>query len=227
VGRGFRIFYVATAVAVLASVFVGFAPTFYLRAAARGPLPALVVAHGTVFSAWVLLFLAQTTLVASGRLDLHRRLGLLGAALAVAVFSLGLATALAATRRAYGAGSPGALPFLALPFGDMALFGGFVSAGLLLRHRPETHKRLLMLATVALLSAAFARFPPRLTYGGPFAFGGIDAFVVALLAYDLATRRRPHPVSLWGGLTLVTVERLRILVSHSAAWLALAKLFMP
>jgi hypothetical protein len=226
VARWFPWFYVATAVAVLVSVFIGFAPTFYLREAARGPLPLLVVAHGTVFSAWVLLFLAQTTLVANGRVDLHRRLGLLGVALAVAVFALGLATAIAATRRAYAAGSQGALPFLALPFGDMALFGAFVTSGLLLRRRPETHKRLMLLATVALLSAAFARFPAKLTYGGPLAFGGIDAFAVALLAYDLATRRRPHTVSLWGGLTLVLVERLRILVSHSAAWLAFARLFM-
>jgi hypothetical protein len=212
------------AVAILVAVFIGFAPTYYFRGRFHdAPLPVLVQAHGAVFTAWVLLFCGQALLVGAGRVSLHRRLGLLGAALAPLVVLLGLATALLSVRRDLAAGHGGALSFLALPIGDMALFGGLAAAGLLLRRRPEAHKRLMLLATVALLSAAFARWPAALRLGGPLAFGGIDVFLVANLVHDLVVRKRVHPVSLWGGLIVAAVERLRLLVSHTTLWLELAR----
>ena len=61
-------------------VFVGFAPTYYLRAFYHAdPLPSVFRIHGLVFTAWVVLFVVQTALVSARRTDIHRRLGVVGA----------------------------------------------------------------------------------------------------------------------------------------------------
>ncbi|HYC33589.1 MAG TPA: hypothetical protein VEB59_14970, partial [Gemmatimonadales bacterium] len=70
-------FFTAMAVTAALIVFVGFAPSYYLRSyfgAGREP-SALVHLHGVLSTAWILLFVVQTSLVGAGRTDLHRRLG--------------------------------------------------------------------------------------------------------------------------------------------------------
>jgi hypothetical protein len=86
-----RLFYLGLAAAIAAAVLLGFSRTFFLRqwfpewARAHGAPETIFYVHGVVFAAWFLLLLVQPSLVTAGRVDLHRRLGLLGAALAVAV----------------------------------------------------------------------------------------------------------------------------------------------
>jgi hypothetical protein len=84
-GRRFdHYFFSAMAVLMLVTVFVGFGPTYYLAGVFHAPLPSLIIhLHGAVFSCWVLLLLAQTSLVSAGRVDIHRRLGMVGFVLAV------------------------------------------------------------------------------------------------------------------------------------------------
>jgi hypothetical protein len=77
--RSDNLFFSGMAVIVLASVFVGFAHTYYLAGVFKAPLPNLLVhIHGAVFSCWILLLIVQTSLVAAGRVDAHRRLGTIG-----------------------------------------------------------------------------------------------------------------------------------------------------
>ena len=73
-----RLFFVLMASAVIVAVFVGFAPTFYLRGSfvQTRPMSVLLHVHGIVFSAWVTLFLVQSLLIARGSRRLHQRLGL-------------------------------------------------------------------------------------------------------------------------------------------------------
>jgi hypothetical protein len=44
-----------------------------------------------------------------------------------------------------------------IPLGDMVLFAGFFIPAVIYRRRPEIHKRLMLLATTALLFAAAGR----------------------------------------------------------------------
>ena len=68
-----NVFFSAMAVVVLVSVIVGFSQTYFVA-----PLPNLIVKiHAAVFALWVLLLIAQTSLVAAKRTDVHRRLCLL------------------------------------------------------------------------------------------------------------------------------------------------------
>src|SRR5260370_34477324 len=89
-----KLFLSGMAVLILATVFLGFARSYYLAGVFKAPLPSLIIhIHGVVFSSWILLLLAQTSLVAVGRVDLHRRLGLLGFGLACLLVIVGLLAA--------------------------------------------------------------------------------------------------------------------------------------
>lgn len=219
-----RRFFVGIALAIALTVFAGFAPTYYLRAYYDPtPLQMRLHLHGVVFTGWILLLLAQTTLVAARRTDLHRRLGIAGAALALLLVAVGVYTAIAGARE--GAGPPGVPPlaFLAVPMMDMVMFAGLAGAGLWYRRRPEAHKRLMILATIAMLAAPIARLPfgaPLVGLPGVFAMA--DVFIVAVVVYDLVTRGRVHPATAWGGLAIVASQPLRLALSGTGAWLGLA-----
>jgi hypothetical protein len=211
------------ALAIAITVFAGFSRSYFLKSWYGTPeLSRLLHLHGLVFTTWVLFFLAQTTLVATGRTDLHRKLGVGGAVLAALLLIVGTTVL-----RVKGGGSspiPGVPPlsFLAVPLFDMVVFAILISAGLVLRNRPDTHKRLMTLATIALMSAPIARIPGVLRAGPPGFFGLTDLFIVAMLVYDLATRRKVHPATIWGGLVIVVSQPLRLMISGTPAWLAFA-----
>ncbi|MFL5542577.1 MAG: hypothetical protein ACJ8J0_26560 [Longimicrobiaceae bacterium] len=218
-----HVFYSGMAFAVAALVVVGFSPTFFLRSYFGGPeLTPLRIAHGSAFTAWVALFVVQTLLVATRRTPVHRRLGVAGAVLAVAMVGLGVALAISAARA--GRAPPGQEPraFLAIPLFDLATFAPLVAAAIWFRGRPETHKRLMLLATLSILGAAAGRLPPAAVYGPLFFFGVVDVLVLAGPVYDLATRRRVHPAYVWGGLLIILSQPLRLVLSGTAAWLAFA-----
>ena len=218
-------FYVGVAIAVLITVFLGFSRSYFLKAYFGTPKLSLYVhIHGLVFTSWVLLFLAQTTLVATGRTDLHRKLGVGGAVLAALLLIVGTTTAVLRVKGGGSSPIPGVPPlsFLAVPLFDMVVFAILIIAGLVLRNRPDTHKRLMTLATIALMSAPIARIPGVLRAGPPGFFGLTDLFIVAMLVYDLATRRKVHPATIWGGLVIVASQPLRLMISGTPAWLAFA-----
>lgn len=79
-GRRFdHFFFSGMALLMLVTVFVGFAPSYYLAGLLRAPLPSPIIhVHGALFSCWILLLVTQTSLVSAGRVDVHRRLGIAG-----------------------------------------------------------------------------------------------------------------------------------------------------
>jgi hypothetical protein len=214
--------------AVLATVIVGFAPTYYLKPLFATPaLPLSIHIHGAVFSAWVLLFAAQTSLVAANRTDLHKRLGIGGAVLVVAMVVSGTFVAIDSARRARPAlGALATAPplfVLVIPLASVVVFTILAGLGLYYRRRADAHKRLMLLATVALLPPALGRMRV-LNAAGPQAFFGVTVlFIAAVVAYDYWSRRRVHAVSLWGGLFLALSFPGRIALGHTDAWLTFAR----
>jgi hypothetical protein len=213
-----RRFYLAMALAVGMTTFVGFGPTFYLGPIydAR-PLPPLIVLHGVVFTAWIVLLLVQSSLVTLGRLHWHRRLGVAGAALASLMLVVGALAAIASARRGFAPNGLDPLTFMAVPFGSLALFAGFFGAAVAWRRRPELHKRLVLLATIAILTPAIARF--GFVHQRPvIALALTNLFVLVAIAYDWRSRGRVAPAYLWGGLAIALSGPLRILIGRSGAW---------
>lgn len=222
-----RLFYTGMSAAFILLVFAGFARTYYLRPYFGTPaLTPLLHLHGIIFTAWVVLLLAQTSLVAAGRTGTHRRLGVAGGALAALMLLVGTATAIIRARVIeVPPGSPSPLVFLTIPLGDMLVFGLLVGAGFYYRRRLDVHKRLMLLATISILPAAAARLPfAFIQETGPLAFFGIpDLFLIPCLGYDLLTRGRFHRATVLGGLLIVVSLPLRLFVGGTQAWLTFAE----
>ena len=76
-----RRFFTWMSVAMAAMTFAGFARTYFLAGLNDGPRPVLtpiVHLHGALATAWILLLIVQTRLIAYGRRDIHKLLGFAG-----------------------------------------------------------------------------------------------------------------------------------------------------
>lgn len=223
-----RRFYTGMAIAILITVFVGFGRSFFLRPLFPGhPAPSepIFYVHGIAFTLWILLFVAQVSLVSVGNVRLHKRIGAFGAALVIAMVVLGVLGALTAAGRATGFVNIPVPPlqFLAIPLFDMILFLAFVVLAFVYRRDPQRHKRWMLLATLNLITAAIARWPVISTLGPLAYFGITDLFVVALAIWDFNSRGRLHRVTLVGGLLLIISQPLRLVISGTAGWLIFAR----
>jgi hypothetical protein len=225
--RAERWFFSGMALLFLVVTFAGFSRTYYLKGLfGTPPLSPLLHVHGIVFSLWLILLVVQTGLVATNRRNLHRRLGLAGLGLAIAMVLLGTTTAI--VRAKIGAAPVGPLSplsFLIIPLGDMLAFGALCGAAFWFRRQVAAHKRLMLLATIAILPAAVARLPfDFIASSGPLAFFGIpDLLVLVCVLFDFSQLRRIHPATLWGGLFLIASHPLRMLIAPTPAWLSFAE----
>ena len=130
-----RLFYMAITLMLMAMVIRGFWPSYFgLLVSGSVTRPWIVHVHGAVFSGWMLLLLAQASLVATGRVRLHRRVGSVGIAYGVLVLVIGLAVSFAAPVLHVRAGEwtlDRAAGFMLLPLVDMVLFAGFFGSAVL------------------------------------------------------------------------------------------------
>jgi hypothetical protein len=220
-----RMFYTAMSVAFLIVVFAGFSRTWFLRPYFQTqPLIPLLIIHGLLFSSWIALFLTQTTLVATKRTRIHRKLGVAGGVLVVLMILVGTFTAIVRAKGPSPIPGINPLAFLTIPLGDMLVFAILVGTAFYYRNKVDIHKRLMLLATITLLPAAVARIPLHfIETGGPFIFYGLtDLFIIPMLVYDLATRGRPHRATVLGGALLVISHPLRMIIGTTNAWIAFA-----
>jgi hypothetical protein len=197
-----RWFFVSSAAALVVIVAVGFAPSFYLPGVLQPAVsqPAYIVLHGIALTLWYLLFLVQTLLVSSGRVRLHRSLGMFGAALALAVFLLSMLVVVRSVPHFAARGATGTaitIPILG-DFAVLILFGILVGAGVWLRRQPQAHKRLMLIGSIGLAAPAIVRWPGAEAYVPLSVVVPQLVLCAALVAHDLATLRRVHPATIWG-----------------------------
>jgi hypothetical protein len=164
--QGGRWFFVTMALVMIATSIAGFLPAIIDPATRRAPLTPLVEVHGIVFFMWLLLYLTQSLLIANGRVDLHRRLGLASIVLLVLMIPLGFITTTAMVRRGFdlsgdqhvdprpdGVTSSDAF---AACLGNLSALLAFIIlavAALVYRRRPDVHKRLMLFANISLMTA--------------------------------------------------------------------------
>jgi hypothetical protein len=218
VGRQRSYFFVAAAVLLLVTIFLGFSKTFYLRAllpeGKRLPVQAYLYVHGAVMTAWYALFAAQALLVSSNRVALHRRLGTVGAVLSIAVVITGAYVAVRVPGHLAAVGAPREL-VLGLGGGlaigsllRLVVFTGLFSSAITLRRRPEWHRRLMFWSFLVLLDPALSDAGPRPL--GPILESFLSPAVlhylvpivgfIALAAHDWLSAKRIHPATVLGGL---------------------------
>ncbi|RZF64539.1 hypothetical protein EWE75_10220 [Sphingomonas populi] len=222
-----RRFFATMALVISAATFIGFAPSYYLAPmfAAR-PLSMLLHVHGVVFTAWILLYVAQTGLISASRADIHRIVGPVAVVLAIAMVPLGIAAAIVTKQVAAAHHMPPQGPPLVFPLGAILTFAVLVGAGFVRRKQSAWHKRLMLLGTAAILTTPLARITRFTHIGLAPAFGGMiltDVLLAALAIYDIRTRGKLHPATIWGGGFFLATQALRVALNAMPAWQAFAK----
>lgn len=210
--RSRRWFFVCIAVVLLVIVAVGFARSFYLRsvfgAAHATILPAYIVVHGIILTLWFLLFLCQTLLASSGRVRLHRSLGIAGVVLAGLLFVVSMLVVVRSVVRETAL----------VVIGDMTLlilFAVLITASVRFRRKPEVHKRLMTVASISIVAPAIARWP------GAQAMLPLSVVLPQLglfgaqVIHDLRLSRRVHPATAWGVASYILAVGITIPLASS------------
>jgi hypothetical protein len=243
-------FYLWMAIAMAATAFIGFAPTFWVPIAQGVPERIGILAvHGTLFFGWTLFVVYQAWLVGSGNVARHRDVGIVGVSLATAMVIFGVLAAInSATRAAAANATAAGETFMVVPLAALLLFGVLVTAAILNSRRPEWHKRLMLSATAVLLDAPIARpFIVYIVMGGhpppfqgtaglagfnippPPVMGVLPSALLALLFIAVGMVRdwrvlgKVHPAYLWAAGFALSVQLLKIPLSDTPLWHGLAK----
>jgi len=217
-----RVFFAILAALILGTVFLGFAPTYYLAGMIKAPLPSWIIhVHGALFSSWIILLIVQTAFVSVRRVDLHKKLGLFGFGLACLMVVVGLMAATNSLHRNFA--PPGGLDpqtFYIVPLTDMLLFAVFIYFSYRLRTDSPAHKRLIILATLAILDAAIARWPLAYIRAGNHVLTDLTlyAFIFLLIGYDLWSTHKVHRATIWGSLAIIVVQQIRVPIGLTPLW---------
>jgi len=205
-------FFVWMAGLLLLINLIGFSSTYFLKEFLGTPeLPLRTHIHGGIFTSWFVLFLVQTVLISRRNFKIHRRVGIVGSMLAIAMVISGLIMIYAGAMVFHDPDSGVSLEmtttFVWINLVLLSAFAIFVTLGISLRQRPEAHKRLMLLASLSMMLQSLARigkFPllqlvePAFLNEVIFGLGGLLLLLLTLVVFDVLIRRRPHPVSLWG-----------------------------
>src|SRR5215470_5446788 len=192
-----HVFFTVISILMAVGVGRGFSRTYFTRIAAGTTTP-LIHVHGAVFAVWMILFIVQAGLVAFGKTRVHRRLGVAGVFFAVAMLVVGTVTGVIAARHGYQGPFPNGenpLSFLLFaPIRDMLVFGSLTGAAIVLRRDVETHKRLMVMATLGgLVPAGFVRIA-----GDAVGIAAVLALLAAGPVYDWIVHRRLYGAYIWG-----------------------------
>ena len=229
--RGDRNFFLAYVALIWLGILSGFGPQVakHLRTNAAA-YPSIVHIHAVVFVSWLTLLTAQILLIRSGKLGLHRRLGIAGAALAALMILIGPATAVVVDRLQLALPNPDP-GFLAVQMLDILAFAGLIVPALIWRKDPSVHKRLILLATLYISDAGFSRwqggtmeawFGNGLWGNATQLYFGSDLLVIGVGLYDWLTRKRLHPAYIAGAAWTAAVQLTAISVYTSPGWAPVA-----
>ena len=211
-------YFLYVSIVMLALVLIGFTPTFYLRlffGAVDGPtnstsLPWHLVFHGLSMTAWYVIFVAQTWLVSSQRIVDHRKLGIVGLVVSAFVVVSGTLVLMLARIRRIPDGLdtlPPLLPTQGVPLFQsysFFFFALFIVLAVIYRRRAYLHKRLMLIASLLVISAAFSdergfrlinEIMPDIVY-----LDSVVVFLVlaSLFFHDWTSRRKIFAVTMFG-----------------------------
>jgi hypothetical protein len=164
--------------ALLATVLLAFGLNIaFAGYALYSPMP-VIVAHGIAMLAWYSLLVRQTGLIRSRAVKTHMRQGMMSIALAVIVVLSG-ATIAIMSFRVHGEAIGILGNFLA-----MLTFSILYFCAIKYRRIPLTHKRLMLLAGVAMLAPALVRIVRLLGLDQFFTLPFWLVFMAVLPVYD-------------------------------------------
>ena len=210
-----RRFYSRMALFLVALMFVAFAPSFYLRDVVPSyprpnpTLPPSVLMHGGLFTLWMLVFVAQTQLVANRRTDLHMKLGKASMLLAVVIAAMMYLIGVWQVERANQPPFTDSLNWTIVPLAAIPAYAALVWTGWTRRKQAQWHKRAMLGAAIIVVAGpSIGRLPIAPPTFGGFAFQmllGLALFV-PLMLWDRRSIGHVHPATWLGfGLTAASI----------------------
>jgi len=222
-----RVFYSGMAILLCACVYIGFSPTYFQAGMLRAPLPSPILhVHGAVFTVWMLLFVVQAALISARRVKWHRSFGTIAFCFPPIMIVLGVMAAIDALHRGVRIGPLDPSVSAAIPLIGIVGFTVVICASWRARRRPDAHKRLILIATMGLVAAAFGRFPWA-RIGLPPAAGaatGLGILLLILIAYELISIHRIHRSTMWAAPLVFASVALAVPIGMTPAWRAFAAL---
>ena len=226
-----RRFYSRMALFLVALVFIGFAPSFYLRGIVpqfprpNPTLPPSVLLHGLLFTLWMLVFVAQTQLVAAGRRDIHMKLGSASMVLAVSIIPVMYLIAVWQVARKNVPPFTNPLDWTSLPLFAIPAFALLVWLGWKRRKQAQWHKRLMLgAAMVVVLGPSIGRLPliPPSKIGFAIQMTATLLFFLPLFMWDKRTIGHTHPATkiAFGAYALCMLIPVALIVSGTWAPIA-------
>lgn len=221
-----RKFYSRMAIFLAAVVFLGFAPSFYLRGVVPAyprpnpSLPGWLVIHGAIFTAWMIAVVAQTRLVAAGRRDLHMKLGAATMVLAAAMIPLMYLVSVWQVGRANQPPFTDPLTWTIVPLAAIIPFAILLAAGWQNRLQPQWHKRIMLSAAIVIvMGPAVGRLPIAPPTIGGFTFVMLVGLALfgPLFIWDRRSIGKVHSAT-WFGFGLGAIS---ILIPLAVFWLGL------
>lgn len=205
-----RYFYFCMSLVIAGLVVWGFSRTVDKNLFhAHPPRPLLLWIHGAAFSTWVVFFIAQSALVRVRQVSVHRLLGWFGAGLAATMVVLGFTIAVVMARfDTFVLHQKGGDAFLSIPFEDMIVFGTCMALAIYWRKKPEYHRRLVFLATCALMDAAFGR--SDFIFNHNLFYPCLDLLIVLGMLRDWIVDKRVHRVYWYALPSMIALQSLSV-----------------
>ncbi|MFO1259691.1 MAG: hypothetical protein U1E68_01230 [Sphingomonadaceae bacterium] len=197
-----RRFYSRMALVIAAVIVLGFGPSFYLRPfdvihfpRPNPPITPSLMVHSAIFSLWVVIFIAQTQLVAAGRRDVHKTLGAFGFMLGVVMVPVMYMAMMDAIARNSSLPFTDVLTFSVVPLGGIPFYIILLTLGWLSRKKDlQSHKRYMLALMIMLSQPAFARLPlaPPVLIGFTFLSALPLLLLISMAVWDRKTRGSVH-----------------------------------
>jgi hypothetical protein len=136
------------------------------------------------------------------------------------MIALGVIAALDAFKRGVTIGPLDTSVSLAIPLLGIAGFTVVIFASWKARRNAPAHKRLILLATVSLVEAAFGRFPWNQVGLSPAAgaLTGLLFLLVLVIAYDLFSLHRIHRSTMWALPLTFVLNGFAVPIGMTPAW---------
>jgi len=212
----------------LFAVLTGFSTTFIIPLG-KGTFyaPAIIYIHGAFAFSWICLFITQSYLIQNNNFRQHRLLGFLGIVIATAITITLIPVGLYQVEKDLGNGlGQTAISSIVGTITSAIIFISLVLAGILKRHKPSTHKRLMLLATILLLWPAWFRFRHLFPYvPNPeiwFAIVLADSLIIISLIWDKIKNGKVNPTLLYTGLFIIVEHAVEAYMFDTALWSELA-----
>jgi len=216
--RPMHYFFVYMACLFPVLVLLGFTPSYMMVYSGAAQLHWFAHVHGAIMSSWLIVFLVQSVLAAKGNLKFHRKLGLFAAGLGVLVWLCMVTASIRGRAAYYFPPEDDVWDILLIELYASSLFAVFFTWGMLARKNAAAHKRLVLLATIIIMTAAVdrIRFLPGATQMSRFIY--LDMLLIPLFIYDIVTLKRIHKITVLGALIFVILQISITLAWGSLAW---------